>query len=278
MAEISFVASQTSPVGGDMCCLDLAALIGTMPVSFVLANDIAWRAGDFSTILDIGGSGLVAQITNGSLTNVSAGTVSGIAFQGPGYSLTYRNTPAMSAEQFMTFFTAADWTGLARYLTAGNDTISGSLHRDILLGGAGNDFLTSGKLGNDVMNGGAGNDTVIASDGHDRLTGGTGADQFLYQSAPFTRREFDQISDFAHGEDQIALQTDGIGELGAAGRLRATQFAQASHATTADQHLVYDRAAGRLYFDFDGSGSGHKVLMIEFAPGTQLAAQDFWLV
>ena len=276
MAEISFTASNLSSLGADMRSVDLVALIGTMQVSFAFASGISWRAGDFSTRLDVGGSGLVAQVTNCLLTDVTAGTITGLACQGPGSSLTYRNTPALAADAFLTFLDGADWQGLAAWLRSGDDTISGTRNRDILLGGAGDDFLTAASSGNDVLTGGAGNDTLIASEGHDRLSGGAGADQFLFQSAPFVRSEFDRITDFQHGEDLIVLQRDGFGLLGTQAQFHRADLAY-GHATTDAPQFVFIRATGRLFFDGDGTGASARILLAELTPGTQLSAQDFLL-
>jgi Ca2+-binding RTX toxin-like protein len=75
----------------------------------------------------------------------------------------------------------------------GNDSLSGGLGADILLGGAGNDTLQGedgddvlsggagddsivGGIGSDILRGDAGSDTIDGGDGADRLEGGAGAD------------------------------------------------------------------------------------------------------
>jgi Ca2+-binding RTX toxin-like protein len=105
----------------------------------------------------------------------------------------------------------------------GNDTLSGGNGKDTLSGGDGNDVL-HGDGGNDSLEGGDGNDTLFGDVGRDVLTGGTdegttgvdgsgafdpaqlivgdvltggaGADRFVYQSGDGV----DRIADFDQGK------------------------------------------------------------------------------
>lgn len=60
----------------------------------------------------------------------------------------------------------------------GNDTIDGGDDRDLIEGGAGADSLI-GDEGMDTISGGDGDDTIIGGDGADSLTGGDGRDLFV---------------------------------------------------------------------------------------------------
>lgn len=57
----------------------------------------------------------------------------------------------------------------------GDDLIFGGIERDVALGGAGDDTL-NGERGNDVLKGGAGDDSLDGDEGNDRLIGGAGDD------------------------------------------------------------------------------------------------------
>lgn len=65
------------------------------------------------------------------------------------------------------------------------DDLIGSFRKDVLRGGAENDFVfgffgddvVSGGAGNDVVKGGAGKDLVLGGDGDDKLKGGSGNDE-----------------------------------------------------------------------------------------------------
>ncbi len=61
---------------------------------------------------------------------------------------------------------------------AGNDSLTGSVDRDTLDGGDGDDLLNGG-LGNDSQIGGLGNDVLSGNEGNDSLNGGDGDDTLL---------------------------------------------------------------------------------------------------
>lgn len=84
----------------------------------------------------------------------------------------------------------------------GNDTVYGGDGDDSLGGGAGADALSGGR-GADSVTGGGGDDRVYGGRGNDRdvLTGGRGADTFVFDSQSFA----DVITDFGAGADLIDL-------------------------------------------------------------------------
>ncbi|MEA5620017.1 Calx-beta domain-containing protein [Cronbergia sp. UHCC 0137] len=76
--------------------------------------------------------------------------------------------------------------------TSGNDRMNGSAADEIINGGDGNDIL-NGLAGNDTLNGGSGS-------GADVLTGGLGADKFLFESfSDSLLGNLDRIRDFNPG-------------------------------------------------------------------------------
>jgi VCBS repeat-containing protein len=105
--------------------------------------------------------------------------------------------------------------------SSGNDTLHGNRGSDTIDGGSGNDVLFSdstvldfsslfGGSGDDILNAGAGTDTLNGSSGNDRLiagtgeasmTGGTGADKFIF--TPGTSGE-GTILDFSSGNNALA--------------------------------------------------------------------------
>lgn len=119
----------------------------------------------------------------------------------------------------------------------GNDILLGGQNNDQLFGGQGNDFVfgeegndqLQGGQGRDFLDGGAGNDILLGSDGRDTLvggaggmdmlTGGSGADAFVFAGDVFagatpivagtTGIQFvnqpDIITDYAIGQDQFVL-------------------------------------------------------------------------
>lgn len=133
---------------------------------------------------------------------------------------------------------------------AGPQTLSGGAEADNLKGGKGADSLSGGdgadKLkgdkGTDTLDGGAGADTLSGGDGADKLTGGAGADSFRIDGAAKTLAGLDSILDFAHGEDKIVFDDDGLVAT-------ATNFATA---TAADYKAALTAANAKMA---DGSAA-----------------------
>ena len=136
----------------------------------------------------------------------------------------------------------------------GDDTLTShpSWGGSDLLGGEGNDSLDG--VGN--LDGGSGNDTLLAvGGGISDLTGGTGADSFIFRYP-----SGDRIWDFSSGTDRIRLDAREMSQLGMSGTLAAgdPRFYSAGGATAghdADDRIIFDPLSGRLYFDRDGSGA-----------------------
>jgi Ca2+-binding RTX toxin-like protein len=143
---------------------------------------------------------------------------------------------------------------------AAADSLDGGTSNDVLTGGAGNDTLIGGT-GNDTINGGSGNDSLTAGNGTDLLTGGSGADDFIFASSAniglATAR--DQITDFAHGSDDLVMTFMGsfIGSAGftAAGQVR------------------YNAATGLLSGSTDGDVAAEWTLLLVNKP--VITAGDF---
>ncbi|MCG3168524.1 MAG: Mannuronan C5-epimerase AlgE5 [Pseudomonadales bacterium] len=128
---------------------------------------------------------------------------------------------------------------------------------DTLEGGELSDGL-GGLGGDDSLAGGAGPDWLEAGDGHDTLIGGSGADWFVFATAPGVANVA-FIPDFVSDEDLLvlnewyfpALREHPPGTLDPA-HFHAADGATAAH--DADDRIVYDSAAGILYYDPDGIG------------------------
>jgi Ca2+-binding RTX toxin-like protein len=107
---------------------------------------------------------------------------------------------------------------------AGDDTLYGGAGRDTLIGGDGNDRLLGGS-GQDRLLGGAGQDQLVSGDdrsvlsggaGHDRLTadlrdaghrltGGAGADAFVFVHAGAARATASTVTDFNPDHDRLII-------------------------------------------------------------------------
>jgi Ca2+-binding RTX toxin-like protein len=162
---------------------------------------------------------------------------------------------------------------LANMITgnSGNNVLSGGLGDDVLLGGAGNDALL----------GGAGNDWLSGGDGLNTLTGGTGEDVFYFDAAPVPGT-LQTIADFSLIDDRIVFDATVFDALGAgfddtpvALPSELLQVGSGSAAADADVRLIYDTAAGALYYDADGNGAGDAVQIAQFTGKPLLSADHF---
>jgi len=152
---------------------------------------------------------------------------------------------------------------------SGNDTLYGGVHTDTLQGGDGTDRLY-GDAGNDFLESGAGNDT---------LSGGWGRDTFLFKNALNSRSNVDKITDFNVKDDTIRLENSIFKKLGKAGKLNPDFLTIGSGAQNTDDHLIYNKKNGYLFYDADGAGLGYKpILFLKLKAGLALAEKDFYIV
>jgi Ca2+-binding RTX toxin-like protein len=105
--------------------------------------------------------------------------------------------------------------------------------------------------------------------GNDTLTGGSGADRFVLDSAPGVTN-VDTIADFTSGVDTIALSHTIFTSLGAAGTR-----------TAADGNvLIYNASTGEVSYDADGAGGGAAVVVAILGTSSHPASlgADFLIV
>jgi serralysin len=157
----------------------------------------------------------------------------------------------------------------------GDDFLTGSAGNDQLLGGGGNDHLVGG-LGRDILTGDAGNDSLNGGRGNDVLTGGAGRDSFRFDYK--TPADRDVIRDFSHADDTILLNKAVFTGMGS-GVLKAQFFHAGTKAHDANDHIIYNKANGAIYYDSDGNHAHAQVLIGVLANHpTNITANDFVLV
>lgn len=144
-----------------------------------------------------------------------------------------------------------------------------------IAGLGGNDSLF-GNAGRNTLNGGTGNDWLAGQLGRDTLVGGTGADKFIFSTALNASSDVDQIRDFTHGWDDIVLSKAVFAKLGFA--VEASELRLGTVAKDANDFLVYNKATGDLFFDFNGSAKGGHTMFADFKPGTVLTFDDFLIL
>lgn len=168
-------------------------------------------------------------------------------------------------------------TSMATFSLAGFTTIE-KLRYD----GTAN-FLGTGNGANNLILGNVGNDTLNGGLGMDTLNGGLGFDTIVFNTA-LGADNVDRLNSFGSPNDTIWLENTGAGLFNALtlGTLADSAFkvtaGTGAAAVDDDDRILYDRAAGFLYYDPDGSGDQAAVLFATFAPGLYLAASDFVII
>ncbi|WP_414471426.1 hypothetical protein [Microvirga sp. M2] len=141
----------------------------------------------------------------------------------------------------------------------------------------GNSGAFFGLGGNDRLTGGSGNDTLDGGIGRDVLTGGTGQDTFVFRDRPASAN-YDTITDYNKALDSIQLDNKYMAKLGGPGRLSSSKFVVGKVAKDGNDHLIYDKGTGKLYYDPDGSGSQAQVLIAQFTNKVALTASEFTII
>jgi serralysin len=167
-------------------------------------------------------------------------------------------------------------TNVEKLTLTGSAAINGTgnaLGNTLTGNGAAN--VLKGAGGIDTLNGGAGGDTLYGGTGNDTLNGGTGADKFMFDAALGATTNVDRISDFSIIDDTIGLDMSYFTKLTGTGALAASAFYQGTGAHDADDRIIYDSAAGKLYYDADGTGVEAPVLFGLLGTGLALTSADF---
>lgn len=154
--------------------------------------------------------------------------------------------------------------------------LSGNFRDNTIIGNNGRNYLR-GNDGNDKLLGLEGNDVLIGGNGNDQLRGGAGADVFVFESA-LGPTNLDSIGDYRVGEDSIRLENAIFTALIDTGRLDPSAFVAGPQASTPDQHIIWDQANGKLYYDADGMGGEEQVLFAWLGGAPNLSYADFYVV
>jgi Ca2+-binding RTX toxin-like protein len=163
-----------------------------------------------------------------------------------------------------------------------NLTLGGSSIANAITGNAGKNTIT-GLGGKDTLSGGDGDDRLDGGLLADILTGGKGKDSFVFNSAlnntKAGRGNIDKVTDFRSVDDVFLLDNAVMKKLGSkTGKLSADAFIAAKKAADAEDRIVYDKGAGKLFYDADGSGKGAAVLIATLKAKTSVVLDDFRVI
>jgi Ca2+-binding RTX toxin-like protein len=150
------------------------------------------------------------------------------------------------------------------------EAIDGSKLADKLYGEGGNDGL-GGHSGADLLDGGTGDDRLHGGKDRDTLIGGAGADTFIFKELGASNS--DKIKDFRHGSDHFELH--GVFKALQGGDVPANEFYLGTKAHDANDHIIYDKATGNLYYDEDGNGAHKQELFAQLLNHSKLTHDDF---
>jgi len=147
--------------------------------------------------------------------------------------------------------------------------------------GAGDDVLKGNGV-NNVLRAGSGADVLSGYGGNDVLTGGRGEDVFVFNTKLDKMRNVDRITDFRVGDDAFRLDNAVFRKLGkgsAAEPIRLEdKFFSLNKARDRDDHLIYVKKKGALYYDADGSGKGEAIAFAMVKKNLAITAEDFFIV
>ncbi|MBN9561441.1 MAG: calcium-binding protein [Alphaproteobacteria bacterium] len=168
---------------------------------------------------------------------------------------------------------------------AGNDTVLTSVNYTL---GAGQSIetlatasATAGAIrltGNELSQAIIGNtraNFINGAGGNDTLTGGGGADTFVFNTALSATGNVDRITDFDPTVDKISLAKSIFSALGNTGVLSAAAFFQGPAAHDADDRIIYNSSTGALSYDSNGNAAGGSTVFATLAPNLTLHAANF---
>jgi Ca2+-binding RTX toxin-like protein len=113
--------------------------------------------------------------------------------------------------------------------------------------------------------------------GKDILSGGSGSDRFVFDTAP-TKSNIDTITDFSVKYDSIHLEKDIFTKAGANGRLKSDAFWTGDSAHDRSDRIIYSKDTGYLYYDPDGTGSASQRAIAKLSKNLAITEKDFFIV
>jgi Ca2+-binding RTX toxin-like protein len=140
-------------------------------------------------------------------------------------------------------------------------------------GNAKSNVMIGNNAGNALSAGGEA-DHLYGRGGNDTLTGGTGMDNFYFDTA-LGSGNVDKITDFSVADDTIQLNRTIFAGITANGTLAAGALVNGTAAGDGDDRILYDSATGQIFYDADANGAGAAVLFAQVAAGTALTNLDF---
>ncbi len=134
---------------------------------------------------------------------------------------------------------------------------------------------------NDIVKGDTASNSLCGGLGNDALTGGSGADKFVFDTTLNSTTNLDTIKDFVKGTDKIVLDDDIFTKFVNKSSISAGNLITGTKAIQTDDYLIYNTSNDTLYYDADGSASKYglvAVAKIELVGTAAPTATDFQVI
>jgi Ca2+-binding RTX toxin-like protein len=170
--------------------------------------------------------------------------------------------------------------------TEGTGLIVGTSRSETLRGGDTGDTIFGGS-GNDTVFGGGGNDQIHGQAGRDVLYGNLGRDAFIFDTKitkKTYKKHMDKIADFSRKDDSIYLENKVFKKLGKKGSLTHPKalakgyFHVGTKAHDANDHIIYNKKKGILYYDDDGIGAHKAIIIATLTKHPKINHHDFFVI
>ena len=138
--------------------------------------------------------------------------------------------------------------------------------------------ILNGGLGGDTLIGGGGDDRLVGGLGNDALAGGIGADIFIFNTAPNSTTNRDNVTDFDPTQDMFWLDNVAAFTTLVDGALNPAFFQLGTVALDADDRIIYNQATGALIYDANGTGAGGAALIAALLDRPALTASDLFVI
>jgi Ca2+-binding RTX toxin-like protein len=265
--------------GGDGNDVLASWILGQNPGDFFVdtlnggLGDDEYRVdGEDSIAADPGGIDTV-HVKNGDWT-LGAGLDNLHAFDTTGSSF------VLTGNELDNVITDAGSEGGVIFGMGGNDLLglANAFNSSAAYGGDGNDTLNGAR--DSELFGEAGDDVLVTGYAGSFMTGGSGADTFVFNHED----AINDIYDMTSGSDKIQLDGDAsFDAIGPSGTFAADdpRFHAAAGATfghDADDRIVYDTSTGNLYYDADGHFGGAANLIARLQGAPTLTASDIAVI
>ncbi len=120
--------------------------------------------------------------------------------------------------------------------------------------------------------------TIAGNGAANILTGGAGADSFLFGAKLNKKANVDTLADFSHADDTIILDNAIFTKLKKEGVLKGKLFHEGKKAHDGNDRIIYNENNGKLTFDKNGDHKGGAMKFAALPEDLDLNKGDFFVV